>query len=1023
MQGIFGIEKTKSMQDNSVQAPIHSSSVSSDSSEAENHLYENPEENKTSKVPQTQYKRWVTEKNRTQKESHARPNLCSTDKPSMRKNTSKVAGLNKQQQNKRWKKSSKVGGRKNADLNTAPEPKFKDRGQEFREEPQWYTEPLSDNVTSDNLKSKLETAYKSGLPSFDTDLLEKLPASIRDLCIADGCPKDYLWTGAFVDGHFVDIPTLLEKTELSEILDCSKTNPDSLDNLQKSVDLFCEEDADQSLMDSSGFDFKQDNENLNVGKKNEDLMQFEGERNVILDGLNIWEDSPTMGGVEQNAPIGISCTNQLDSDQVKLWLSSTTGSSLSNKTGLVPFCKDSTPLSDKDDGWPDRTEAIEKDAYFSVITDQNDAVFSCENNPQSVSPSLQQIQTSALIATKDKNPVQNEPSFSNIFREDCGSWSVLCKSGNRMSPFTLRNIESVTFPIELNVNMTTGIPTACSEDDLLSLLPGSEYLQLDDSFLIELPVMTSKEKMDITKYSAQADKIETGKWNPIFGICQENLSEKKDDLNARVIEEIWKATPEEDKAAFSEDVINIDSCSLGTESPLKHVNATKLQKCPLQKSESIFWEGKLGSSKILDSANVDMTKHCSEWKTDSDRTDVSVTEGIEHITSNPKESEFSSENTFLKPTTTPSKSEPNRFAADQKPLIICDTQQNANEESTEQNTTNDISIVLPEDLWGNLNDYLNDSTEPNESAFLPFELNCPVPQMLSLTSALEIDSGKMNQQSSIIPKVSSDLIIANNDRLQSPIHQDHVSIARQTIYPNSKQLFPKEVILTRLEENPVQNTESNYPQHQYGYVVMSDNSISVLSKEKSKCKSVSKQDKQIMQVETERKSYKETDQGTSSLISVDADEDQLNFLQGRSQEMHSEHDDSKMSYETANLNASNAKMKVDDDLQHSRDRVSQEGLEQCKESSSIPCSHLEGSPPESERSKDCVGETCCSLPDGHLSTKNTDCCRNSSITTTSIDVKSLHEEQILTRHNETDVSPEDPNTDQKLSRNVKDCKT
>ncbi|XP_069754926.1 uncharacterized protein KIAA0232-like [Narcine bancroftii] len=1018
MQGILSLEKTKSVQDNSVQAPTFSSSVSSDSSETENHLNENPEEFKTSKVPQTQCKRWVADRNRLHKEGHVKPNLCSADKPSFRKNASKVTGLNKQRHNKRWKKSSKVGGRKSADLITTPEPKFKDRGQEFREEPQWYTEPLSDNVASNHLKSKLETAYKSSLPSFDTELLEKLPASIRDLCIDDGHTKDYLWTGAFVDGHFVDIPTLLDKTELSEILHYSKTSSDSLDDLQKSVDLFCEEDTDKPLMDC--YDFKQDKEILNIGRKNEDLIKFEGEHNVRLDGLhlNIWEDSPTVGGMERSSPVGISCTNQLSSDQVKLWLSSTTDSSLINKTGIEPICKDPSTLSDQDAGWPDCLEANKKDTYFSVINDQNDSTFSCDSNAQSKSPS-QQTQTSVLNAIKEKDLVQNESSFLNIFREDCGSWSVLCKSGNRMSPFTLRNIDSVTFPIELNVNMTTGIPTACSEDDLLSLLPGSEYLQLDDSFLIELPVMSSKEKMDITRHSAQADKIETGKWNPIFEICQENLSEKKD-LNSRVIEEIWKATP-----AFSEDGININkchNCSSRPEVPLKQANMTKLQKCPLQKSEHNFWEDKLGDSEIVDSTNVDVTGHSHKWKTGSDQREVSVTGGIEYLMSNTKENEFSpSENNFLKPTISPGTMEQNRFTADRKSLINCDLQQNISEESTEQNIINDISINLPEDLWGNLNDYLNDSTEPSESSFLPFELNCPVSQMLGLTSTLEIDSSKVQPQYCTLPKVSSDLIITSNAKLQSAPQQDHMNIADQTTYPNSDQLFTKEVVLTRLQDNPAQNTESNFSHHQCKSEMMADSSISVLSKEKSECSNISKQKIQILQEECETKCYKETGLNKGYLISVDDDKDKLNVLQGRLQVIHSEHGDSMMPQQ--NVCAFNTKMKVDDLQPSKKDKVSKDELELCKENCTFSCSHLKVTLPESERSKKCLRETCCPVLDSHLSTENTGCCRTSSITSTSIDDNSSCKEQMLTMCNETDVSPEDPKTNQNLGRCVKDCKT
>ncbi|XP_067852010.1 uncharacterized protein KIAA0232-like [Heptranchias perlo] len=1022
--------------------------------EAENDLYENPEEIKTSKVPHTQCKRWVADRNRTQKESQVRSSLCSSDKPSLRKSTGKVSGLNKQRHNKRWKRSTKVGSRKNADLNTATELKFKDNGQEFKEEPQWYTEPLSDNVISNNLKSKLETAYKSSLPSFDTDLLEKLPASIRDLCIDDNCPTDYLWTGAFVDGHFVDIPALLDKREFSEILDCSKTNSDSVDNLQKSVDLFCERDINQPSVDSCAFDLKQESGILNlIGSKNEDLTQFEGECSVILDGLplNIWEDGPTAGGVEAlSSPLGISCTNQLSSDQVKLWLSSTSGS-LIGKTGTESLYKDPTLLSDTDDGWQDHSESSEKDTYFSVLKDQNDTVFSSgeatnwESDPQDESVSLEPSKSSVLIATKDDDTIENKSSFSSIFREDCNSWSFLCKSGNLMPPFTLRNIDSVTFPIELNVNMATGIPTACSEDDLLSLLPGSEYLQLDDSFLIELPVMASKEKLEITKHGVQAEEIEAEKWNPIFGICRESLSEKKDDLNSRVIEEIWKATPEEDETAFSEDgikITNCHSCSLGTEIPLKQAALAKLQNCPLQKSEGNFWEDKLGKSHILDSTDIDMTKHGSEWKTVSEQTDVSITGGIEHLMtlSNKKKSEFSpSENTLLKTTSIHSTVESSSFTADPKSMIKASLQQNVHVEGIEeQSIINDISIVLPEDLWGNLTDYLNDSTEPTECSFLPFELSCPVPQMLTLTSSLDSNTDKMNQQPRTIPKLSSDLIIPCDDKLQSSLHQDCMAMSAQTnIYPTSEQLFTKEVVLTRLQNVPVQKTECNFYKDQQGSSEMTcGSSNSTPGKEKSECHRVPKtnlkQDVQILQqVEVESKTSKETGLDKSSLISRNADEDKLSFLQSEFQGPCPEHDHSKMPQQTADCKVcpSNTKNKDDDQQQLEKSKASnnEDELELCKESCPFSLRHSEVLLPKAGSPKDCPKETCCLLLDSRISSHSTDClcCRNFSITVPSTDANpSLHEEkQMLTKPNETDVGPEDLRTNQKMCKSVKDCKT
>ncbi|GCB74103.1 hypothetical protein scyTo_0003190 [Scyliorhinus torazame] len=990
MHSIFGLEKTKS-----IQSTTHSSSISSDSSEAENDFFENPEEIKTSKIPQTQCKRWVAERNQTPKESQVRASLCSTDKPSLRKNTGKGGGLNKQRNNKRWKRSTKVGSRKNADLSTATDLKFKDNGQEFKEEPQWYTEPLSDNVISNNLKSKLETAYKSSLPSFDTDLLEKLPASIRDLCIDDTCPSDYLWTGAFVDGHFVDIPALLDKEELTQILDCSKTNLDSLDNLQKSVDLICEGDINQSMADSGAFDLKQDSGILNlIGSKDEDLTRFEGEYSAALDvvPLNIWEDGPTAAGVEALSSPGKSYTNQLSSDQVKHWLSSTSDLSLIGKTGAQPHCKD---LSDKDVGWQDHSDTSEKDSYFSVIKDQNDIAFSgettnWENNSHGENVSLEPSPSSVSVATKGEDSGENTSGFSNIFSEDCNSWSSLCKPGN------LNDIDTVTYPIELSLNVATDIPTACSEDDLLSLLPGSEYLQLDESFLIELPVMAAKEKLEIMKHGIQTDEIKAGKWNPIFGICQESLSEKKDDLNSRVIEEIWKATPEEDKTTFSEDgIAKCQGCSIGTETAMKQVAPEKLQKCPLQKSENNFWEDQLGNSQILDSGDIAMTKHGSEWEIGSEQTDGSVTKCSEHLMtqSNKKEHEFlSPKNTLQKAASIHNTSESSDFTVYPNSLIKDGLQQNVHVEGIEeQNVIDDISIDLPEDLWGNLTDYLNDSTETRECSYLPFELSFPIPQMSTVTSPLDSNTGEVNQQSRTIPKLSSDLIIPHSDKLLSSIQQECMTLSAQSnIYPTTGQLFTKEVVLTRLEDIPVQKTECSFCSNQQGLSEMtSGSSDSTFGTEKFECHRVPhinlKQDVQILQV----------------------------------------------SQQTADCKvcASSTRKKEDDQqpLEKNRANKNEDELELYTESCPFCHRHPEVLLPKAESPKNCPKETYCVLLDNCLSSTNTDslCCRNSTIRVTSIDANpSAHEDQqMLTKPNETDVGPEDRRTDQKMCKSVKDCKT
>ncbi|XP_060693074.1 uncharacterized protein KIAA0232-like isoform X2 [Hemiscyllium ocellatum] len=1009
MSSILGLEKTEPMQGHSVQAPTHSSSISSDSSEAENDFYENPEEVKSSKLSQSQCKRWMAGRNQTPKENQIRASLCSTDKPSLRKSTGKGNGLNKQRNNKRWKRSTKVV-RKTADLNTATELKFKDEGQEFKEEPQWYTEPLSDNVISNNLKSKLETAYKSSVPSFDTDLLEKLPASIRDLCIDDNCPTDYLWTGAFVDGHFVDIPALLDKGELNEILDCSKSNLDSLDNLQKSVDLIYEGDINQSVMDSCTFDLKQDTGAPNViGSKDEDLTRFEGEHSVVLDGgpLNIWEDGPTACRLETLTSSSISYANPLSSN----WLPSTSESSLIGKTGAESLPKD---LSDKGVCWQELSETSEKESYFSVIKNPDDIVFSGETtnweiNSQGEPVSLEPSPSSQLITNKSDDD-ENKSCFPNMFGKDCNSWSSLCKSGN------FRNVDTVADPIELSVNMTTDIPTACSEDDLLSLLPGSEYLQLDDSILIELPVMASKEKLEVTKHDIQTDEMKAGKWNPIFGICQEDLSEKKDDLSSRVIEEIWKASPGENKTTFSEDgIAKCHSCSIGTELSMKQVAPADCPKCSLQNSENNFWEEQLGKSQILDTVDIDMSKHGSEWKIGSEVTDDSIPKCIKLLmTQSNKECEFSSsKNTLLKTASTHSTSESSNFNVYPKSLIKADLQHSVPIE--EQSIINDISIDLPEDLWGNLTDYLNDSTEPRECSYLPFELSFPVPQMCTVTSPLDSNNGDMNQQPRTKPKLSSDLIISHNDKLLTS--QECMTMSLQSnVYPTSGQLLTKEVVLTRLEDIAVPKPEHHICSDQHGLSESSDSAVGAENLE---------QDLQILQAELESKSCKETSLDKRNLISQDANEDKLNFLQSHFQDLYPDHDHSKMPQQAIDYKgctSNNRKTEEDDQQPLEKGKTNNANeLELSKECCPFSNRHSEVLLSKAESMENCPKEACC-LP---VSSKYTDslCSRNPTIVITSVDANPSEEQSMLTKPNETDLDPEDPRTDQKLCRSLKDCET
>eukprot|EP00062_Callorhinchus_milii_P021822 gi/632978955/ref/XP_007906199.1/ PREDICTED: uncharacterized protein KIAA0232-like [Callorhinchus milii] len=997
MQSISGLEKAKSMKNSSVPAPIHSSSISSDSSETEMDLCENAEALKASKALPAQGKRWVGDRNRTQKDGQARP----ADK-ALKKSSGNISGLSKQRQNKRWKKAAKGGSKRNADGSPATDMKLKDRGQEFKEEAQWYTDPLTDNIMSNNSKSKLETAYKSRLSSFtDTDLLEKLPASIKDLCIDDSYSTDYLLTGAFVDGHFVDIPTLLDEKEFSEILDCSRTKSDSLDGLQKSVELFCEGDINQSALDSSAFDLKQDSGIVNfTASKTEEL---EEECSIILDGLSlldensIWEDGPTVSRVESlGSPLSVPCPDQFASDQVRFWLSSCVPASV-DETVAPSFFKNDALLPVQDNGWKGHYEIS-----FSALKDQCDnCVFSpgntnsWESDSQKGMVTLEPTQSHALVSTEGEIPVEINSSFKPTFKDD---WSGLCETqpGDLMDH--VRNIESETFPIELN--MAACIATACSEDDLLSLLPGSEYLQLDDSLLVEFQVERTvtppKDKADVANPAVQLGDAEAKKWGSIFGICEENLFENTDDLKSRAIEKIWKVAPDEDKAALPKSITKVTGCqtSLGTELPLEESVVSKLQDNLVQKSECNFWEEKRGITERLGSMDTVLAADGNEWEPNSKETRAPVTGGVEQLfaQSNVRNEAFSpSDGTSLKSAPPYSTTgQPSSLGGDEK------SSTNSSVENVEkQSKSNVIPVVLPECLWGSLRDILDDSRESSDS-FPHFELGAPIAKEQSPSGSLDYSSiDQVNALSRTIPKFCENVTRSSGEGLQSASLPQDYSTSEQTPsrFCGSKSEGDKGKSECHIIANPSLIKEG-LPQT----------------------------------TEFQATKYKETGMDKGSRATRETDKDLLNTVQLGLQALDLENNGNVAEKTQANVSECQDRtfLRGGDGAQQELQmcRGTQNELEPCKPSCSVSHQHSEISPAQarSHKENDCPkGSSCQVINNQERSastfSENADCVcsRTSSNRVACSDAK--HQEE--PEHSK----PEDRDTDHKMYRSTEEYKT
>ncbi|CAI9576931.1 unnamed protein product [Staurois parvus] len=180
---------------------------------------------------------------------------------------------------------------------------------EFREEPLWYTEPMTEYLIPLNGKSKLETAYRRHQNWHNaSEEMEELSEIVKDLHLNNHkIHETYLGAGTFIEGHFVEMPAVITgASDSTGTSNCSLPEDNYLDDVHPvEYTHFYEVDIDKSMLDPGASDkVKGESRILNMIRQKSKLQSdFEAESCKVLDedlqgGSAIWTESTSSIGAE-----------------------------------------------------------------------------------------------------------------------------------------------------------------------------------------------------------------------------------------------------------------------------------------------------------------------------------------------------------------------------------------------------------------------------------------------------------------------------------------------------------------------------------------------------------------------------------------------------------------------------------------------------------------------------------------------------------------------------------------------------
>ncbi|XP_055988744.1 uncharacterized protein KIAA0232 homolog isoform X1 [Sorex fumeus] len=530
---------------------------------------------------------------------------------------------------KRGQRLFKDAGRKDAGGSEGRDLPAESRSdREYKEEPLWYTEPIAEYFVPLSRKSKLETTYRSCPDSSDlaAEVAGGLSESVQGLRAGghDAQPT-YLAAGTFIDGHFVEMPALLnEDIALTGTSFCSLTEDDNyLDDIHLAeLTHFYEVDIDQSMLDPGASETMQgESRILNmIRQKSKEKTDFEAECCIVLDGMEvqgeraIWTDRTSSVGAE-----GLFLQDLGNLAQFWECCSSSSGDADGESFGgdspvrLSPVLDGAvlSPhlLAGNQELFADINEGSGINSCFSVFEVQcsNSVLpFSFETlnlgneNTDSSANMLGKTQSRLLIWTKNSAFEENE-HCSNLSTRTCSPWSHSEETRSDNETLNIQFEESTQFNAEDINYVVPSVSSNYVDEELLDFLQ-DETCQQNSRTLGEIPTLVFKNRSKLE--SVCGIQLEQKTENKPFETTQvcHGGSPPGGGYSSGVIKEIWtkmadrNSVFEGDRERMGDELFPTDvnncCCCLNAE---VETEALQEPRRAVQRSEYRLWEGQRGT--------------------------------------------------------------------------------------------------------------------------------------------------------------------------------------------------------------------------------------------------------------------------------------------------------------------------------------------------------------------------------------------------------------------------------------------
>ncbi|XP_077924483.1 uncharacterized protein KIAA0232 homolog isoform X3 [Halichoerus grypus] len=529
---------------------------------------------------------------------------------------------------------------------------------EYKEEPLWYTEPIAEYFVPLSRKSKLETTYRNrqDTSNLTSEAVEELSESVHGLCLSNNnIHKTYLAAGTFIDGHFVEMPAVInEDIDLTGTSFCSLPEDNKyLDDIHLSeLTHFYEVDIDQSMLDPGASETMQgESRILNmIRQKSKEKTDFEAECCIVLDGMElqgeraIWTDSTSVGAegfflqdLGNLAQFWECCSSSSgDADGESFGGDSPIRlSPILDGTALNPHL-----LAGNQELFTDVNEGSGLNSCFSVFEVQ------CSNsvlplsfetlnlgneNTDSSANMLGKTQSRLLIWTKNSAFEENE-HCSNLSTRTCSPWSHSEETRSDNETLNIQFEESTQFNAEDINYVVPRVSSNYVDEELLDFLQ-DETCQQNSRTLGEIPTLVFKKKSKLESVCGiQLEQKPEHKTLETARGCGES-GPRGGGYSSGVIKDIWTKTADVeriDEELFPADASDCCRCleaeAEGLRAPHKAV----------QRSEYRLWEGHkesmekraCGSGALSKVDGGDYTTPSKPWGVAQDKENTFILGGV-----------------------------------------------------------------------------------------------------------------------------------------------------------------------------------------------------------------------------------------------------------------------------------------------------------------------------------------------------------------------------------------------------------